>query len=176
MAYEIMNSQQVFKGKVFAVRQDQVQLPDGKTVRLDIVDHNDSVSIVPLDSDGKIWFIQQYRHPTGKVLLELPAGVMDAGEQPETSARRELREEIGMAAGQWRQLGEFYLAPGYCTENMFVFLASQLQADALPPDEDEDITVEKISIVEAYALAERGEINDSKSLAALMLARPFLLA
>jgi ADP-ribose pyrophosphatase len=171
MPFETESSHQIFQGKVFDVRQDQVRMPDGKLVRLDVVDHSNSVTLIPLDEQGTIWFVHQYRHPAGQELFELPAGVCEKGEQAEVAARREIREEIGMAAGNLELLGEFYLAPGYSTEYMYVFLATDLQEDPLPGDEDEDIQVEKLDIAEALRRAETGELYDAKSIAALFLAR-----
>jgi len=174
MPFEVMHTETAFRGRAFDVRQDQVSLPDGNQARLDVIVHNESVVMIPLDADGLIWFIRQYRHPAQKELLELPAGVMEAGEQPEYSAGREIREEIGMAAGKLRKLGAFFLAPGYSTELMHVYLATGLNEDPLQPDRDEFIRVEKISVQEAYRLAESSQIQDAKTLAALLLARPYL--
>lgn len=173
MAFEVISSETVFKGRVFDVRQDQVSLPDGRTARLDVVAHAGAVTLVPLDDAGQIWFIRQYRHPAGRVLLELPAGVMEAGEAPEVTAGREVREEIGMAAAKLELLGEFFLAPGYSTEYMYVYLATGLREDPLQADEDELIEIEKIPAARALEMAAQGEIQDAKSLAALLLARRF---
>ena len=174
MPFEVMHTETAFRGRAFDVRQDQVSLPDGNQARLDVIVHNESVVMIPLDAEGQIWFIRQYRHPAQKELLELPAGVMEVDEQPEYSAGREIREEIGMAAGKLRKLGSFFLAPGYSTELMHVYLATGLNEDPLQPDRDEFIRVEKISIQETYRLAENGQIQDAKTLAALLLARPYL--
>lgn len=174
MAFETIHNETVYRGRAFNVRKDQVRLPDGRLMNLDIVDHRGSVSLVPVDTGGQIWFVRQYRHAAGENLLELPAGVMEEGEAPETCARREIREEIGMAAGELRALGSFYLAPGYSTELMFAFLATGLTYNPLQPDEDELLNIEKIPVEQALRMAETGQIQDSKSLASLMLARPFL--
>ncbi|HEX9027870.1 MAG TPA: NUDIX hydrolase [Anaerolineales bacterium] len=174
MAFETIHSETVYRGRAFQVRKDQVRLPDGRPVNLDIVDHRGSVSLVPVDADGQIWFVRQYRYPAGKSLLELPAGVMEEGEEAEFSAHREIREEIGMAAGQLQALGGFYLAPGYSTEYMVAFLATNLTHDPLQPDEDEILNIEKLPLQQALQMAESGQIEDSKTLASLLLARPFL--
>jgi len=174
MDFQTVKSETVYRGKVFDVRRDEVRLPDGKQTNLDIVEHNSSVTLLPLDEQGRVWFVRQYRHPALAHLLELPAGVMHDGETPEACAQREVREEIGMAAGRFQKVGEFFLAPGYSTEYMYVFLATDLTPDPLPGDEDEFISIEKISIDQAYSFAEKGEFHDSKTLAALFLARPYL--
>jgi ADP-ribose pyrophosphatase len=174
MSFKTIHSELIYQGRVFNVRRDKVQLPNGKEATLDIVEHNDAVTLIPLDEEGKIWFVRQYRHPAEEEILELPAGLVEEGEPAETSALREIREEIGMAAGKIEKLGVFYLAPGYSAEFMHVFLATELQPEALEADEDEFLSVEKYSIEDAYALAASGKIRDAKTLAALFLARPFI--
>lgn len=174
MSYETIISTILFKGKVFDVRRDEVRAPDGKVHTLDVVVHHGAVTLVPVDEAGQIWFIRQYRHPARDWLLELPAGVMEEGEDPEITARREIREEVSMAAQTLRPLGEFYLAPGYSSEYMHVFLATGLSEDPLPGDEDESIEVVKLSPQAAMQAAQEGKIKDAKSLLAFFLARPFL--
>ena len=169
MTFETVRSETVFSGKVFSVRKDQIRLPDGKVLGLDLVEHKGAVTVIPLDVQDQIWFINQYRHPAGQVLLELPAGVMDEGENPAQSAQRELREEIGMAAEQLTLVGEFFLAPGYSTEYMHVYLATGLYVAPLRPDEGEFIEIEKVPASQVSALAAGGRIRDAKSLAALLL-------
>lgn len=173
-AFETIRSETVYRGKVFDVRRDAVRLPDGKQTNLDIVEHNSSVTLLPVDEQGRVWFVRQYRHPALAHLLELPAGVMHDDETAEACAEREVREEIGMAAGRLQKVGEFFLAPGYSTEYMYVFLATDLRPDPLPGDEDEFISIEKISLDQVVSMAEKGEFRDSKTLAALFLARPYL--
>jgi ADP-ribose pyrophosphatase len=174
MNIELIKSQVVYQGPVFSVRQDLLRLPDGNQALIDVVDHRESVTILPVDEHGLIWFIRQYRQPIGGWLLELPAGVAEPGEDPMASAMRELREEIGMAARQLDELGSFYLAPGYSSEFMRVFLASGLYASPLPGDVDEILKIEKISASEAFRLAENGGLPDSKSIITLYWARPQL--
>ncbi len=176
MNIELLQSKIVYRGRVFEVRQDFIRLPNGKTAQLDIVNHRDLVTILPLDSQGQIWFIRQYRRPINSFLLELPAGVAEPGEEPVVNAQRELREEIGMASGSIQLLGSFFLAPGYSNEYMHIFLAQDLFVSPLPEDEDEIIEIEKISASEAYQLAENGKLNDSKSIIALFWAKPYLLS
>jgi ADP-ribose pyrophosphatase len=174
MDHELIQSKTIYQGRVFSLRKDEIRLPDGETARLDIVVHPGAVLLLPVDESGQIWFIRQYRHSAGETLLELPAGTLEAGEAVETCAYREIREEIGMSAGQIQKIGEFFLTPGYSTEFLHIFLARGLKPDPLPGDEDEFIQVEPTPIEEAYALAERGQIRDAKTLAALMLAKAHL--
>lgn len=174
MDFKTIATDQIFKGRVFGVRQDLVQMPNGRVARMDIVDHPPAVLLVPVDENGDIWFIRQYRHAAGKEILELPAGVIEPDESPENCALREIREEIGMSARYIKQVGEFFMAPGYTTEYLFVYLARELRLNPLPGDEDEFIRVERIPITQAYRMAERGEIHDSKTLAALLLVKTLL--
>jgi len=169
---ETIQTETTFRGRVFNIRIDKVLLPNGKTVQIDVVEHSGAVTILPVDEDGYAWFIRQYRHPIGQMLLELPAGVMDAGEDPLESAQRELREEIGMAAVNLNFLGDFYLAPGYSTEHMYVFLATGLHPAPLKPDEDESIEIERIPVGQIMQFVKDGKIKDSKSLATLLLWHP----
>jgi len=167
MAFETLHSATVYNGRAFDVRRDQVRLPDGQVAHLDIIEHVGAVTILPLDEQGQVWFVRQYRHAARQRLLELPAGTLEPGEPPEVCASREIREEIGMSAGQLRKLGEFFLAPGYSTEYMHIFLATNLRPDPLPGDADEFLSVEKVPLEQALAMARSGELHDAKSLAAL---------
>lgn len=169
--FKTLLSEKVFQGKAFDVRRDQVSLPNGNIARLDIVEHLGSVVMLPIDEQGQVWFVRQYRHAAQQELLELPAGNLHKGEDPQDCALREIREEIGMAAANLEKIGEFFLAPGYSTEYMYVFCASQLYPDSLPKDEDEILRVEKIPRKQVFELLKKGEIRDCKTLAALFLAR-----
>lgn len=167
---KVISSTTVYRGKVFDVFQDQIQLPDGEQHQIDLIQHNPAVTMLPIDAQGQIWFVRQYRHPAKRYLLELPAGVMDPNEVPEASALRELREEIGMGAKHLERLAGFYLAPGYSTEYMHVFLATDLYPSPLPGDPDERIEIVKIPVEAVFKLIENEEIQDAKSLSALFLA------
>lgn len=170
MSWEVLHSETVFAGRVFSVRRDSVRTEIGRVVELDIVEHLPTVALVPVDAEWRVWFVRQYRHATKEHLLELPAGTVDGGEGPEACARRECREEIGMAPGRLQLLGTYYLAPGYSTELMYFYLAQDLTPDALRPDEDEAITVERVPIDQAMGLASSGALRDAKSIVGLHLA------
>ncbi len=170
MAIEVLSSEVVFEGKVFDVQIDQVRLANDHEARIDLVIHSGAVTLIPIGEDGSIWFVRQYRHATGGHLLELPAGTLEPGEDPASTAARESREEIGMAPGQLDHLGGFYLAPGYSNEYMHVFLATDLQPDALAPDPDELIEVEKLTPQKVRTQIKDGGFQDAKTLACLQLA------
>jgi ADP-ribose pyrophosphatase len=163
-------SEVVYRGRAFSVRVDDVEFKPGLITRLDVVEHIGAVTIVPLDGDGLVWFIRQYRHPAGTELLELPAGTLKPDEDPAEAANRELQEEIGMRADHLEHLSSFWLAPGYSTELMHVYLATGLSASQLAQDEDEVITVERIPAAQAPALAADGTLRDAKSIAAILTA------
>lgn len=171
---ELIQSEDKYQGRAFSVRQDEVRWPHGGTSKLDIVEHTGAVTIFPIDSDNQVWFVRQYRHAVGVELLELPAGTLEEGEDPFVCAQREIQEEIGMAAENFQELGKFYMAPGYSTELMRVFLATGLYASELPSDDDEFLTVEKIHITDILEMAWANKLRDSKTLAALLLALPYL--
>lgn len=174
MPFELIKSEPLFQGRAFKIRRDHLKTPDGRETKLDIVEHGGSVVIVPVDADGNLLFVRQYRHAAGLDMLELPAGTRDGDEPHDECAAREIREETGMEAGALKRIGDFYLAPGYSTEFMAVFLATDLKHNPLQADDDEFLQVEKIPVKEAIEMAERGEIPDAKSLAALLLAQRYL--
>lgn len=174
MDFTILGKEKQFRGHAFDVATVRAKLPNGKERAYDLVQHPDSVAIVPVDREGKIYFVSQYRVGAESELLELPAGVMEAGETPLECAKREVREEIGMAAAEMQELGGFYLAAGYANEYMTVFLATGLYEAPLAPDADEFLKVRAFPINEAYQMAQAGKLGDGKSLAALLLAEKAL--
>jgi ADP-ribose pyrophosphatase len=174
MDFEILKRKKVYEGHIFDVENVGTRLPDGREYEYNLVVHAAAVTLVPVDARGNIWFVRQWRIGAGQNLLELPAGVLDDGEDPQTAAGRELREEIGMAAGRIRGLGDFYMVPGYSTEHMYIFLAQDLTDSPLDQDEDEFIEVEKIPVEQVLAMLQRGEFKDGKTIASLCLAMPYL--
>ena len=174
MKFELLKSEVTYEGRAFTVRRDHLLTPSGNTVKYDIIQHIGSVILIPIDSDGQIYFVRQYRHAAELELLELPAGTLEPNEPPIEAAAREIREETGMASANLKEIGSFYLAPGYSTELMHVFMATELTHDPLDPDADEYLSVEKMPLAEALHLAESGQMQDAKSLAALLLAKTYL--
>lgn len=171
----ILNRETILKTRAFDIQKVKLRLPDGREHTYDLVDHADAVSLLPVDQTGRVYFVSQYRIGSGDVLLELPAGVMDEGEESDTSARRELREEIGMDCQALINLGGFYMSPGYANEYMNVYLALGLHPAPLEQDEDEFLELTSYPLEVAYQKAWSGEIQDSKTLATLLLALPELL-
>jgi ADP-ribose pyrophosphatase len=169
MPPKIVSSETRFSGRLLSVRVDRIRTDDGRDHDQEIVEHAGSVVMVPRDSDGAIWFVRQYRHAAGREILELPAGTLNPGEDPAACAARELREEIGLRADRLEKIGGFFLAPGYATEFMHVFLAEGLHPDRIPGDEDEVLFPEKRSPGVVEGMLESGAVEDAKTIAALAL-------
>lgn len=174
MTFELLRSETLLQGRVFRIRRDTLKTPDGRETKFEIIEHGGSVVIIPVDEHGDMYFVRQYRHAAGIALLELPAGTRDGDEPYEECAAREIREETGLQAGKLQKIGEFFLAPGYSSEFMEVYLATDLKHNPLEADDDEFLSVEKYTVKQAIEMAERGEMPDAKSLAALLMAKPYL--
>ena len=165
----VVSSTPIYQGRVIDVRVDEIEIEPGRVFKRDVVSHPGAVVILPVDAEGRILWITQYRYAAGKVLLELPAGTLEDGEDPEGCARREIVEEVGFTAGTWQALGGFYSAPGFCSEYLYAYLATDLREDYADGDEDEDIAVLPLTLEETYERLDTGEIIDAKSIATLML-------
>ena len=159
----------VFQGRIFRVRVDTVSLPNGRETSREIVEHDGSVVIVPIDSDDNVILVRQYRYATGRVLLEAPAGTLEHQEDPDDCAQRELQEETGFASRDLRPLGGFWTVPGFCTEYIRAYVARDLVPSKLAQDYDEHVEVDRRPLSEIPELIRRGEIQDAKTLAALLL-------
>jgi ADP-ribose pyrophosphatase len=174
MPFELIKSEILLQGRAFKVRRDYLKTPNGDETQLEIIEHGGSVVVVPIDNDGNLLLVRQYRHAAQQDLLELPAGTRDKNEPFEECAAREIREETGMEAGKLQKVGNFYLAPGYSTEFMAVFLATELRPNPLQADFDEFLQVEKMPVRKAVDLFQSEAMLDAKSLAAWLLAWPHL--
>lgn len=151
------------------LRVDTVALAGGRTTQREVVEHGEVVAVVPLMGSDVV-LVRQYRLPAGQALLEVPAGGVRPGETPEQAVERELREETGYRPGRVQFVTGFYVAPGYCTEYIHLYLAEDLREDPLDGDEDEEVEVVRLPLREAVRLVERGEIQDAKSIIGLLAA------
>lgn len=170
MSERLILSRYAYKGRAVRLRVDDVQMPSGRRTTREVVEHRDSVAIVPIDKDGNFLLIRQYRHSIGKELIEIPAGGIEPGETLEEAVRRELREEIGYFPRRIEKLGGFYASPGYCTEYLHLFLASELEPSSLPAPDAEVIKLFTVPQKEIKRLLYSGEIEDAKTIAGLSLA------
>ena len=167
-------SEVVFDGVLLSVRSDRIRLPDGRESVREWIDHSGAVLVVAEQADGQLVFVRQYRYAVGRAVLELPAGRIDPGEDPETCGRRELREETGFEARQWQHLGTIEPCFAYSSEVIDIYLARELTAVGTQLDDDEFLEPLLLSRQEAEAAARDGRITDAKTIAALFLALPFL--
>jgi ADP-ribose pyrophosphatase len=163
----------IYKGRVFSVETGRRRFPNGQEHEVEIVRHAPSVVLIPIQDDGRVVIVKQYRAPLDREMWEFPAGRLDEGESAEDAARRECEEEIGRVPYRLERLRELYPAPGFCDEALIFFRVSDLHLPPLDslrrPDEDEDITTRTVAVAEARAMLERGEIIDLKTAYALTL-------
>lgn len=168
-----LSTRRVYDGKILSLRVDTIQIGDRESAEREIVEHPGSIVIVPVTGRGDVLLVEQWRHPAKQVLLEAPAGTLDPGEDPDETAQRELREETGHRAANIHKIGEFWIAPGWCDEYMYAYLATGLTHDPLPQDVDEDLHVVETPLEDVPGLLKSGRISDAKSIAALLLAFEF---
>ena len=166
--YRTLSSRYIYRGHNIRLRVDEVALPSGRETTREVIEHDGAVVIVAIDEDDNVLLVRQFRHATGKDLLELPAGGIDPGEMPEVTARRELQEETGYIPGNLERLGGFYSAPGYASEYLWLFLATNLTPSRLVADDTEEIKLVKLPLGKAIELIRTGEIQDAKTIAGLL--------
>ena len=169
-----IGTKRIYEGNIINVRVDTVRMPSGRDATREIVEHSHAVCIVPIDNEGNVVLVRQYRKPAEDALLEVPAGGVEDGEISEEAVLRELQEEIGYTADHLEHLSSFWVAPGWATEYMHAYLATGLRESRLDGDEDENIEVVRLRFDEAVSMLKTGEINDGKTIAALLLAQPLL--
>jgi len=159
----------IYEGKIVNLRVDQVRLPNGREASREVVEHAPAVAVVALDRDQNVLLVRQYRYPVQKEVLEIPAGLVEAGEEPLAAAQRELAEETGRRARHWQLLFSIYSSPGFTDEQLHLFLAQDLEpAGGQHLDEDEFIKVAKVPLAQIPEMIRRGEICDAKSVAGLL--------
>jgi ADP-ribose pyrophosphatase len=163
-----LSSKQIYSGRAIKLRIDTVEEPDGKITTRDIVEHADCIAVVALDKQNNVVMVRQLREAVDKTLLEIPAGGIDPGEEPVDAVRRELQEEIGFFPQKIERLGGFYATPGYGTEYLYLYVATDLKPSRLKAEDTDNIEVVKIPLSKIPALITSGEICDAKSIAGLL--------
>ena len=165
-----LHSERIYEGRIVSLRVDTVELPSGKETKREIVEHAGCTAIVAVDSENNVLLVRQYRKPVERMLLEIPAGGIEPGEKPLDGARRELEEETGFSAEKWEELSCFYTSPGFCTEYMYLYLATDLKPVERDADDDENIELVRVPLKKARELIASGEVCDAKSIAGLLMA------
>ncbi len=166
----ILNTQTVYEGDVVNLDVHTVQMPDGATAVREVIRHSGASAVLPIDAEGRVLLVRQFRLAAGSDLLEIPAGRLDEGEHPRECAIREMREETGYKPHELAELGAFFVAVGYSTEKIHLFLGRQLEPAPLAMDDDEIIQIERVPFQEAVAMAQDGRLVDSKTIIALLRA------
>jgi ADP-ribose pyrophosphatase len=166
---ETLSSEIIYSGQVIKLRVDDVSLPGGHKTRREVVEHSDCVAMVAVDANDNVLLVRQFRKPIEKELLEIPAGCIEPGEEPETTVLREMREETGYLPKKIERLGGFYASPGYCTEYLHLYLATELVPERLYASDTESIELVRIPLSRIAGLIASGAICDAKSIAGLLL-------
>ncbi|HEX5415391.1 MAG TPA: NUDIX hydrolase [Chloroflexota bacterium] len=169
MSEQVVSSKEVFRGRIITLKVNEVRLPNGRETTREIVEHPGAVVIAAVDAGNRIALVRQFRSAVGQELLELPAGTREPNEGPLACAQRELAEEMGVQAANWRPLSQFYSAPGFCTEQLWLYLATDLTAESGTPDADEQINRQWIDLKAGWDMIETGQIRDAKSITGLLM-------
>ncbi len=174
MSYEVLKSEQSYKGKVFKIERDLISLPDGRTTIRETIIHGGAAAMIPVDAEGKIIFVRQYRHSAKAMTLEIPAGTIEKGENPYDCAMREIQEETSYKCNDMKLLFTMYSAIGFCTEKLYIYLCENLEKGEFNMDEDEFITIERYTPEESVEMIYNGQIYDSKTIAAIFAYRDYI--
>ncbi|HXG83853.1 MAG TPA: NUDIX hydrolase [Pyrinomonadaceae bacterium] len=169
MKPKVISTETIYEGRIFDLQLTEIS-EGASEYKREIVVHHGSAVIVPVFSDDTIALVRQYRHAAQKYLLEIPAGTLEENENPEEGARREVEEEIGVIAGKIEKLTEFYVSPGFLTEKMHVFLATDLRTSKQNLDDDEFLSIEKFTFPQAFEMIKTGEIEDAKTMVGIIMA------
>lgn len=171
LSEKTLSTSYLYRGKIIDVRQDRVRIYGGQTVFREIVEHPGAVAILAINNQGEVVLVRQHRQAVGQIMLEIPAGKLEPEEEPLECARRELLEETGLEGLKWKILSVYYPSPGFCNEIIYLFQAEELSSAVSPTsDPEEKIAVVKISLSEAWALINQGQIKDGKTIIALQFA------
>lgn len=169
MSEQVISSREIYRGRIITLRVNEIHLPNGRETTREIVEHPGAVVIAAVDSANRIALVKQFRAAAGQELLELPAGTREPNEGPLACAQRELAEEMEIQAANWRPLSQFYSAPGFCTEQLWLYLATDLASASGQPDADEQINRQWIDLKAVWNMIETGQIRDAKSIAGLLM-------
>ena len=169
-----VSSQQIYAGKIIKLRLDEVELQNGMLAKREVVEHPGAVAILAVNADGEAFFVRQFRKAIEKELLEIPAGKLDAGEEADACAIRELAEEIEMMADEMRCIAIFYSSPGFASEKLYIYLATGLRPVAVEKPPDELLETFRLPLRDAVGMARHGKIEDGKTLIALLLTADIL--
>lgn len=169
MSEKTLSSQQIYDGRILKLRLDTVRLPSGRVTKREIVEHDDCIAIVAIDGDDNVLLVKQFRKAVEKEVLEIPAGGIEPGEEPVAAVKRELREETGFLPQRVERIGGFYTSPGYSSEFLHLFVASDLTPAKLQAEDTEGIKVERVPISQILELIRTGAISDAKSVAGLLM-------
>jgi len=167
MEYNVIKSQEIFNGIAVRLVVDEITLPNGNTTTRETVHNRDAAIILPIDTDGSIYLVRQYRHSVQQLVLEVPAGIIDVGETPEQCALRELEEEVGLLAGKLKKICCYHGSIGICSGKMHLFLATEFSKGQQKLDFDEFLTIEKYSLDDCEKMIQTGEIIDGKTILAI---------
>ncbi len=169
MNEKILSTKRIYSGRIVTLDLNEVELPDGQRQMREIIRHPGATALIALDNQNRVLIVRQFRSASAQIMSEIPAGILNIGENPMQAAIRELQEETGYKPGKIEPLGGFYTAPGYTTEYIHLFIATELIESRLPADEDEFIEVDHVSLESALSMIERGEIQDAKTIIALLM-------
>lgn len=167
---EKTDGKEIFSGHIFNVHVDRVKIADGSIRPREVVEHHGGVCVVPVDENGNVYMVRQYRYAVGQALLEIPAGKLEKGENPLEGVKRELMEETGCTASSWTDLGVMYPTPGYCSERLYVYLARGLEKGRQHLDDGEILEVESIPLDRLVKMIMAGEICDGKTVFGILKA------
>ena len=174
MDYEILESNLVYSGKVLDVYRDKITIPNGNIATRENIVRGNAAAMVPIDNNGDIIFVRQYRHASKSMMLEIPAGMIESGEEPKEAAIRELEEEIGYKCSDMFFVSSVYMAIGICTEKVFFYIAENLKEGTPNPDPDEIIEIERYSLEDSLKMIFDGTIQDAKTMAGIFAYKEYL--